>query len=152
MFFAPDSPLQFVLTEKGDSQAQEFIKTNLKRFNDSHSPLHKSQRKIGRHTLDIYLRNTQNQVVGGLMGGTYWSWLSIDELWIEKAWRGQGVGSKLIQLAEEEALNRKCRKSQVKTWSFQAKEFYIKQGYQVTGKLEDYPEGMTFYWLYKSLV
>ena len=144
--------LQFTLTDQAANEAQELIKTNLKKFNDEHSPLHKSQRKIGRQTLDIYLRNDRNQVVGGLLGATYWGWLSIDDLWIDKAWRRKGVGQQLVQMAEQEAINRNCLKSQVKTWSFQAKGFYIKQGYQVTGTLEDYPAGMTLYWMFKSLV
>ena len=40
----------------------------------------------------------------------------------------------------------------VKTFSFQARDFYEKNGYRVTDRLDDYSPGESFYWMVKELV
>jgi ribosomal protein S18 acetylase RimI-like enzyme len=97
------------------------------------------------------MRDAAGQLIGGLVASVYWGWLDIDELWIAEAWRGQGHGRTLMALVEEAALLRGCRSAQVKTWDFQARGFYEGFGYQVTGRLADYPPGGTLYWLRKEL-
>ena len=40
----------------------------------------------------------------------------------------------------------------LKTFSFQARGFYEKNGYRVTGVIEEYPPGESFFWMVKELV
>ena len=40
----------------------------------------------------------------------------------------------------------------VKTFSFQALEFYTKLGYTIVGELKDYHPGESFFWLRKELI
>ena len=46
---------------------------------------------------------------------------------------------------------RGCTRVFLQTYSFQAKDFYQKLGYQVVGQLDDYPPGQSFYWMRKEL-
>jgi GNAT superfamily N-acetyltransferase len=82
---------------------------------------------------------------------TLWQWLTIDWLWLEETVRGQGFGSQLLAIAEDEGRRRGCVNSYVETLSFQAPDFYQKHGYQIVGELQDFPAGHSRYYLRKSL-
>ena len=73
-------------------------------------------------------------------------------LWLPPALRGQGLGHKLLTLAEAEARRRGCTRAQLRTFDFQARGFYEKVGYRVVGVLEDYPPDGAMYWMRKELV
>lgn len=105
--------------------------------------------KLNDRKLAFYMRDDQNEMVGGLYGYTYWGWLFISHLWVAEALRGQGYGVELMWRAEGEAVNRGCRHAYVDTHDFQALGFYEKLGYQVFEALEDFPEGHTRYFLQK---
>ena len=85
------------------------------------------------------------------LGKTYWHWLYIDELWLDDKHRNQGYGRRLVEMAEAEAQKRGCTDIHVKTWSFQARGFYEKLGYQVVGELRDYPADESLFWMHKSI-
>ncbi len=99
--------------------------------------------------LSIFLRDADNQIMGGVLGQTNWGWLFISHLWISDELRGKGYGQKLIVAAEQEAVKRGCRHAHLDTFSFQARGFYEKLGYVVFGILEDYPTGHCRYFLQK---
>ena len=101
--------------------------------------------------LCFVLKNTQNEILGGVIGMTYWNWLYINLMWIREDLRGHGYGYQLLSSAEEEARKRGSKYAYLDTFSFQAPEFYKKYGYEEFGKLEDFPPGHTRYFLMKSL-
>jgi len=105
--------------------------------------------KSNYQKLAFYMRDEQDEMVGGLYGETYWGWLFISHLWVAEALRGQGYGVELMRRAESEAVKRGCRHAFVDTTDFQAPGFYQKLGYQVFGALVDFPEGHTRYFLQK---
>jgi GNAT superfamily N-acetyltransferase len=102
--------------------------------------------------LNVFLRTSEQTVVGGLTGATYWGWLYVDRFWIAEDRRRQGYGKQLLAAAEQEALRRGCRHAHLDTLSFQALPFYERQGYTVWGVLEDLPAGHRRYFLKKDLV
>jgi ribosomal protein S18 acetylase RimI-like enzyme len=102
--------------------------------------------------LAAFLRDTEGQIVGGLRGLTASHWLYVARLWVSESMRGVGYGTKLMEMAEREAVYRNCRYAHLETYSFQALDFYLKQGYTIFGRLEDYPEGHAKYFLKKALV
>ena len=57
--------------------------------------------------------------------------------------RGQGWGRRLIEAAEAVGVQRGCQYVWLDTYSFQARPFYEKLGYQVFGQLPDHPPGHT---------
>jgi GNAT superfamily N-acetyltransferase len=101
--------------------------------------------------LAILLRDPDGNVAGGLLGETYWGWLHVGDLWMKEEIRRHGYGSRLMDMAEQEAVRRGCRSVHLDTMSFQALPFYQKRGYQVFGELQDIPPGHRRIFLYKKL-
>lgn len=65
--------------------------------------------------------------------------------------RSQGVGSRILKQAEEEAKKRGCKYSFLDTFSFQAPEFYKKYGYKEQFALNNYPVTGKRYYFTKNL-
>jgi GNAT superfamily N-acetyltransferase len=102
-------------------------------------------------SLCFVLRAPDQQIVGGIIGSTYWDWLHVDLMWVKQELRGRGYGHRLLMLAEEEARQRGARNVYLDTFSFQAPAFYQKRGYRVFGQLQDFPSGHQRFFLTKSL-
>jgi GNAT superfamily N-acetyltransferase len=101
--------------------------------------------------LRIGARDPDGRLVAGIVGSTWCGWLYVATLWVDAAHRRGGLGSKLLQAAEAQALRRGCRHACLATFSYQARPFYERHGYRVFGQLEDYPEGETYFFLRKAL-
>ena len=101
--------------------------------------------------LCFVLRAPDQEIVGGVIGATYWDWLSIDLMWVKDELRGRGYGHRLLELAEDEARQRGAKDAYLDTFSFQAPDFYRQHGYEVFGELEDFPAGHRRYFLKKRL-
>ena len=105
-----------------------------------------------RHTpLNIVEYDTNGNIIGGILGGTYWGWMYVDILWVHEKYRHMGIGTNLLRAAEKEAIRRGCHHVHLDTMSWQAPEFYIKHGYEVIGVLPDIPSGNQKYLLMKAL-
>ncbi len=91
------------------------------------------------------------EIVGGVLGETYWDWFYLDLLWVKEELRGLGHGRRLMMQAENEARERGAKHVYLDTFSFQAPDFYKKLGYQVFGELPDFPPGHQRYFLRKQL-
>jgi GNAT superfamily N-acetyltransferase len=85
------------------------------------------------------IENARGEVVGGLWGEVYYDWAWVELLVVPEAGRGQGLGSRLLAMAEEEARALGCVGVWLDTFSFQARGFYERHGYAVFGTLHDYP-------------
>jgi len=98
----------------------------------------------------VFIRDRKGRVVGGLLGGTFGDWLHIDILWVEESFRNKDNGTKLLKMAENEAVKRGCKHVDLDTMSWQARPFYEKHGYTVFATL-DIPEGHRKYFMKKDL-
>jgi hypothetical protein len=76
---------------------------------------------------------------GGLIAKRKGNWLCIEYLWVSETTRGRGLGSELMQEAEQQAQALGCSHLLVDTFSFQALPFYQKLGYQLQMSLPDFP-------------
>ncbi len=101
--------------------------------------------------LALFVRDAGGRMVAGLHGWTWGGWLKVSDLWIERAHRREGLGTRLLQAAEDEARARGCRRATLSTYSFQAPLFYQKHGYRVVGVVDDMPAGHRHYTLVKEL-
>ena len=101
--------------------------------------------------LCFVLRSPDQEIVGGVIGATYWNWLYINLMWIKEELRGRGYGQRLLMLAEEEGRKRGATQVYLDTFSFQSPGFYQKYGYEVFGELHEFPPGHQRYFLTKRL-
>ena len=131
--------LRFLLSDEAEPETRRTIHEEIKAFNNAVSQHHRVIRGAGARPLQITVRDGQGQLLGGLVGDTYWGWLDIDDLWLHESLRGLGYGRRLMAMAETEALARGCSRTFVRTFSFQARGFYEQLGYRVVGRLDDYP-------------
>jgi GNAT superfamily N-acetyltransferase len=90
-------------------------------------------------------------VLGGVLGHVWGQWLHIAILWLAEPVRGQGYGRQLLLAAEAYGREQGCQHVELATFSFQARPFYEKLGYEVFATLEDYPPGHRKYFLRKPL-
>jgi ribosomal protein S18 acetylase RimI-like enzyme len=143
--------LRFFLVDTASPADRSHIHEQIKAFNDEISANHRAVRKSGTQPLDIFVRDEEGRLCGGLVGVTYWGWLEVEDLWLGGSLRGRGIGRRLVSMAETEAVARGCSRVWLWTFGFQARGFYEKLGYRVVGALEDYPPGGACYWMRKDL-
>jgi GNAT superfamily N-acetyltransferase len=107
--------------------------------------------EAGFSSLHVYARDPDGSLVGGLVAGTYWSWLHVESLWVSEQHRRKGYGSRLLSVAELEAASRGCRNAFLDTFSFQARPLYERLGYRVIGTIPDFPPHHERYFMIKSI-
>jgi GNAT superfamily N-acetyltransferase len=138
---------KMTLTDSPDDSTLETISRLLSEFNERSSGLANDYRP-----LTIVLSDPETQeTVGGLVGWTSFSCLHVNLLYLPDTLRGAGLGTKMMALAEEEAVRRGCHGVWLDTFSFQARGFYERLGYTVFGAIDDYPLGHSRYFLKKDL-
>ncbi|MGH7120086.1 MAG: GNAT family N-acetyltransferase [Acetobacteraceae bacterium] len=91
------------------------------------------------------------EVVGGLAAEMVYGWLSIQALFVPQRLRRQGIGARLLRAAEVEARRRDLSGMVVNTFSFQARPFYERMGFNHFGTLEGCPPGHRCFYLCKHL-
>ena len=101
--------------------------------------------------LNIYLEDELGNLVAGMVAETFGNWLEIEYLYVSDDLRGQGIGSKILETAENESRNRGCKYSFVDTFNFQAPKFYKKHGYKEVFALKKYPYTGERYYYTKEL-
>ena len=101
--------------------------------------------------LAIFLRDDQQTIQAGLKGWTWCGSCYIQTVWVHHTLRGQGIGTQLLQAAEQEARRRGCQQMILTSYSFQAPGFYQKLGFEVFAVLDEHPRGHRDYYLHKWL-
>lgn len=100
-----------------------------------------------------FIKDEDGNVLGGITGTFYLGeCLYICVLFVEESARHKGFGSLLLKKIEDEARDMKIKLIHLDTFDFQAKDFYLKHGYQVFGVLDDSPEGHKRYYMKKKIV
>ncbi len=143
--------LNCAVSATADAEARDFIRRQLRAFNDANSEHHRAIRNAEPAPLDILIRDAAGEIVGGLIGSTYWGWLEVNILWVAEGLRRLGHGRTLLGMAETEARARDCSHVMLTTYSFQARGFYEQEGYHVVGEMVGYPPGATYFWMRKEL-
>lgn len=106
----------------------------------------------GFQPLAALLRDGGGALVGGAYGNVNWTWLSIGLVWVAEPLRRGGYGRQVITALEDAARARGCLHAHLDTFSYQARPFYERLGYELFATLDDYPAGHQRYYLKKRLV
>ena len=102
--------------------------------------------------VNFVVRGERGDVLGGLLGQFWGGWLQVTALWVSASVRGKGFGSRLLLDAEAYARARGAVGSTLETYSFQARPFYERLGYELCGTIDSYPPGHAKFFLRKSLI
>jgi ribosomal protein S18 acetylase RimI-like enzyme len=140
-----DKEFEFQYVENPEESAWGIIGRGVASFNRQQVGENNFQR------LCYVVQAPDQEIVGGVLGETYFDWLFIELLWVKEEFRGRGYGHHLLRLAEELARERGAKNVYLDTFSFQAPEFYKKRGYQVFGELAEFPPGHRRLFLTKPL-
>ncbi len=136
---------QFKIETKPNLSDVQFLDDRITEFNFETTGIYD-----GRE-LAILVRDETGEIRAGLYGWTRGGTCEIAFLWVHRDLRGQGIGSQLLQAAEDEARARGCTQVVLDTHSFQAPAFYQKYGYEIQGIIADYPRGQQKIYLRKLL-
>ncbi|MCX4762707.1 GNAT family N-acetyltransferase [Streptomyces sp. NBC_01275] len=145
----------FRLETEVDRTRRDLLRSRLYDTNTAASPTLRALRGTPAEReapLHVWASDGAGDLVGGLVGHTWTTWLHITYLWVDARHRGTGLGTLLLAEAERIAsTERGCRRARLETWDFQAPEFYQGRGYEVVCVIEDYPPGITEFTLTKRL-
>lgn len=136
--------MQFRLENRESKKTQE-LGNLIRAYNQSKREPSKSE------PLNIYVEDEQGNLIAGMVAETFGHWLEIEYLYVQENLRGQGIGSNILNRAEKEARERKCKYSFVNTYQFQAPDFYKKHGYEEVFALKEYPYTGERYYYTKAL-
>jgi len=127
----------FVITACDKSSIRETVK-GINAYN-----LHKVPATAPTWTpLEYSIKSENDETIAGILGGIgYWGGLEIKVLWVNKNYRNRGLGTGLLKHVEKIAFQKGATISMLDTFDFLAEEFYIKNGYNVIGKIADFPVG-----------
>ena len=141
----PNSPYKIYLNPEN---AFKVIDEKLFSFNKECVPATQKPEVIYKN----YIVKDNEIVIGGICADIYiWKILYIDLLFVEEDYRNRNLGSFLLRKVEDEAKAIGVKLAHTDTYDFQAKDFYLKQGYEIFGVLENCPEGHKRYYLKKDL-
>ena len=126
----------------------DFIRKKLIEYNMEQLP---DKLKTPYEDVSFILKDDVGEIIGGITANVFWNHMHIDFLWVDKSARGEGYGCELLKKMETLAVDKECRFIFLDTFSFQAPEFYKRNGYEVFGTIEDHPKGFNQYFLHKKL-
>ncbi len=99
----------------------------------------------------MFVRDGAGAITAGTYGWTWGTTCELHHLWVDESLRRTGVGTRLLAEVEAEATRRGCGQIIFFSHAFQAGQFYRDRGYEVVGRVEDYPDGDAALWLRKPL-
>lgn len=141
--------MNYYKTLSSTNKEIDFIDSKICEYNESKVPFELSipSSKINRH-----IQDDMGNIIAGINCIYYaWKCIYIDVLWVKEEYRGTGIGSELLSEIEETAKEYGCHLIHLDTFDFQAKDFYIKQGFDIHGVLDDCPQGHKRYYMKKNI-
>jgi len=100
--------------------------------------------------LAIFVRDA-GRIVAGISGWTWGDCCELQNLWVAPRLRGRGLATRLLAAAEAEAAARGCSQTVHLTYAFQAQALYERNGYELVGRVEEFPAGTDVLWYRKRL-
>lgn len=103
-------------------------------------------------SINRVIKGVNGEVLAGINCILYcWNCLYVDVLWVKQEYRKEGYGSALLNEVEKIAKEKGCNLIHLDTFDFQAKDFYLKHGYEVFGVLDACPVGHKRYYMKKNI-
>lgn len=138
---------ELILTDAPGERAEAIIDEGLSAYNRDQAGY------VDARPLAVLTRDPESgEVLGGLLGRTTLGLFFVDLIHLPDAVRGQGLGSRVLAMAEQEAIRRGCTAATLFTIHFQAPGFYARHGWREVGRIECDSPGHTRIYMSKRLV
>jgi GNAT superfamily N-acetyltransferase len=135
-----------VVTDVISEAIEQAIGGGLNGFNDAVTGI------SDRRPLAVVVKDAATgEVVGGALGRSSLGLLFLDLFFLPEAMRGSGLGTKVLRVFEEEGRRRGCRSGMLYTISFQAPDFYERNGWRRFGEVPCDPPGTSRIFMTKEL-
>ena len=139
-------PIKYELSD-GSEEDAEYIGDKLYEYNLPFLKPKHDYIKINRKLVD-----QNGRVIAAIMAGVTeldvgWIW----KIWVDEAYRGQGLGTRLLKHFEKKAKEKGAAKiiaEELYDWNV---GFFLKNGYKAAGTLPDLPKGHSYYVIDKDL-
>ncbi|WDV46539.1 GNAT family N-acetyltransferase [Clostridiaceae bacterium M8S5] len=137
------------VTEESTREDNMVVNNGIVKYNLSKVPFTQEPYFI---SINRVIKGANGEVLAGVNSLLYcWNCLAIDVLWVKEECRKEGYGSVLLNEVEKIAKEKGCKLIHLDTFDFQAKDFYLKHGYEVFGVLDDCPIGHKRYYMKKNI-
>lgn len=138
-----------LIIEDGTSESYQVVVNGIVEYNASKVPY---TQEPSYFPVNRIIKGTDGDIIAGIHSVLYgWNCLYIDVLWIKESFRKQGYGTLLLNEVERIAKEKGCKLVHLDTFDFQAKDFYMKQGYAVFGILDECPTAHKRYFMKKNI-
>lgn len=87
----------------------------------------------------VKVEESSGELVAGLSGWTWGTCAGIGMVWVREDSRKEGWGGRMLEAAEQLARERGCRQLLVSSLTFQAPDFYRRNGYTEFARSEGLP-------------
>jgi GNAT superfamily N-acetyltransferase len=135
-----------LVTDTIDRAAEEAIGGGLKQFNAQQSGI------SDLRPLAVILTDPDSgETIGGAIGRTSLGLLFLDLFFVPQKLRGSGLGTQILGKFEDEGRRRGCRSAMLYTISFQAPDFYARNGWTKFGEIPCDPPGTSRIFMTKAL-
>ena len=141
-------PIEYEILDGTDEDAEYICDQLDYGFNAKHLEV----AEHGYIKINRKLVNEDGKVVAAIMAGVDeinigWVW----KIWVDEEYRHQGLGTLLLKHFEKKAKQNGATvisSEEIFEWNV---GFFLKAGYKVSGKLQDFPKGHTYYLIEKEI-
>ncbi|MEJ8855668.1 GNAT family N-acetyltransferase [Variovorax robiniae] len=143
----PEQASELTILEATEEEVRSgFVGRQLRAFNYGFVGEYPEQQSIRLNAKDA-----DGHVVGGVRAYVFLYWLQIDVLWVAEDARGRGLGSRLLAQVEARAMELGARNVKLETFEWQARGFYLKQGYEEFARIDQYASEYYLAFMKKTL-
>lgn len=139
----------YIIRESISEEEADLIVDRIVEYNLSKVP---GKQEVPLLCINRVVEDTNGEIIAGILSKMYcWNCIYIDVLWVKEENRKDGLGTKLLKEVEKIAKEKDCHLIHLDTFDFQAKDFYIKHGYEIFGILDQCPENHKRYFMKKNI-
>jgi GNAT superfamily N-acetyltransferase len=137
------------IIEKSTREEYNLVDNGIVEYNASKVPFTQEPPFL---SINRVIKGIDGDIRAGINSILYcWNCLYIDVLWVKEEFRQNQYGSTLLNEIEKIAKEKGCNLIHLDTFDFQAKDFYLKHGYEIFGVLDDCPSEHKRYFMKKSM-
>jgi GNAT superfamily N-acetyltransferase len=142
--YVPTKPFH-IAREVAGSEASKLVSARLGReIAGNHGPRNEK-------TFTLAARDEKGDCIGGVNGVIHWRWLYVSQFYLAPDWRRNGLGRALLAEVENFARESACVGLYLDTFETGPLDFYRKCGFEIAGRIENFPPGAERTFLSKAL-